>query len=368
LGVLLKIAIFHDSFDQIGGAEKAALLLAKDLKADIITTIAKKEILEKLDIQGVNIIQQPILSEKTPFKQFFTCIAFLTMDFSKKYDFFILSGRLTAFAAVKHKPNIYICMDLMREFYDLKEYYNTRLPLLMRLTHSASFFVFKPLFENSLKSIQKIIAVSKDNQKKIKKYYKRNSEIVYLPIDCENFSHKKSKGYCLSVNRIYPAKRIELQLEAFKLTPEKRLVIVGDYAKGDEKALGYVKKILAQKPKNVEIISRPTQKKLKQLYSECDCFLATSKEEAFGLAVIEAMASGKPIVAVNEGGFKETVLNNKTGFLVNPEPQEIVKAIKEISKNPEKFKKNCQTQALKFDSKKFFEKIKKLIKSQIENS
>ena len=76
----------------------------------------------------------------------------------------------------------------------------------------------------------------------------------------------------------------------------------------------------------------------------------------------EAMASGKPVIAPNEGGYKETIINNKTGKLINGiNPDKLVEAIKEINKNPSKYKKACQKQAKKFDTKVFIKKIKDLI-------
>jgi len=367
LGVLLKIAIFHDFFDQLGGAENIALQLAKELNADIITTISDVKKIEKLGFQEKNIIEMGLFSRKTPFKQFFTALKFWFCDYSKKYDFFIFNGRFSLFAAHHHKPNIYICADIFREYYDLEKFYNKKLGVILKTMHLFGGFLFKPFLKNQFKHIEKTISISQNNKAKIKKYYNLDSEIIYPPINCEKYKWKKNKEYWLSVNRLYPAKRIELQLKAFQKLPEKKLIIVTDYAIGDE-SLGYVKKLEKMKLSNVEFVLRPTHKELLNFYSECEGFLATSKEEAFGMAVVEAMACGKPIVAVNEGGFKETVLNNETGFLVDADPEKIIEAIKKISKEPEKFKENCKKQALKFDSKKFFEKIRKLIESRIENS
>ena len=73
------------------------------------------------------------------------------------------------------------------------------------------------------------------------------------------------------------------------------------------------------------------------------------------------MAAGKPIVAVNEGGYRETVINNETGKLVNSNVDDIIKAIKEISKNQKKYRKNCEKRAKKFDIRNFIKRLKKYI-------
>ena len=78
--------------------------------------------------------------------------------------------------------------------------------------------------------------------------------------------------------------------------------------------------------------------------------------------VVEAMASGKPVIAPNEGGYKETIIDGKTGILIeNINEDKIIGAIKKIGGNTEKFKNDCQKQAEKFDTKIFIEKIKKQI-------
>jgi glycosyltransferase involved in cell wall biosynthesis len=84
-------------------------------------------------------------------------------------------------------------------------------------------------------------------------------------------------------------------------------------------------------------------------------------DEPFGMAPVEAMASGKPVVAVKEGGCLETVVDGVTGLLVKPDIIELLNAINIISKEPFKYKENCIEQARKFDESFFLEKIKKEI-------
>jgi len=120
---MMKIAIFHDFFDKIGGGERLVLELASALNADIITTNLVKGKAEKLGFKGIKIIDLPLLLTISPFKQFAAPLAFSSCDFSEKYDFFILSGSWVVFAAKKHKPNLYYCHTPLRDFYDFKEFY-----------------------------------------------------------------------------------------------------------------------------------------------------------------------------------------------------------------------------------------------------
>jgi glycosyltransferase involved in cell wall biosynthesis len=151
-------------------------------------------------------------------------------------------------------------------------------------------------------------------------------------------------------------------MKAFAKIPEEKLIVVGSYEKAQH-FVEYANYIMKIKPKNVEIKSWINEEELIKLYTNCKGLITTSKEEDYGLTPVEAMASGKPVIAPNEGGYKETVINGKTGILIdNIDENKLAEAIKilgkEIDNNPLYFKKICQEQAQKFDTEIFIKKIK----------
>ncbi|MFC1504731.1 glycosyltransferase, partial [Spirochaetota bacterium] len=193
-------------------------------------------------------------------------------------------------------------------------------------------------------------------------YLNREAAVIYPPIETSKYYYKKAKNYWLSVNRLIMHKRIELQIKAFERLPEENLIIVGSYEQSRhfKKYADYIKSI---KPKNVKIISWLENKKLIELYAECKGFITTAKEEDFGMTPLEAMAAGKPVIAPNEGGFKESIINGVTGRLIdNIDPEKILQAIIEIRKKPETYKDACIKQARNFDTKIFIKKIKEEVK------
>lgn len=356
----MRIAIMHDYFDEIGGAEITLLTLARALKATIITTNIDKKKISELgydDIEFISIRKVPSIKY---IKQIVTKYRFFMCDNFSMFDFFIFGGFCSIFAAKKHKNNIWYCFSPERGLYDLRYRYFSKYNIPIQII--IGFFII--LDKYFVRQVKTIIAVSKNIQLRIKKYYIRESEINCCPVLTEKFYFKDHKGYWLSVTRIDPLKRLELQLRAFARLPNERLIIVGGHSKENK---NYFSKLKETCPKNVEFTgSLYDTKKLAKIYSECKGFIATAKDEDFGMNVCEAMASGKPVIAPNEGGYKETVIDGVTGKLIDDiDEDKLVKIIKEIgkefNKNPEKYKKACLKQAEKFDTKIFIGKIKQMM-------
>ena len=172
-------------------------------------------------------------------------------------------------------------------------------------------------------------------------------------VDVSKFYYKRNGGFWLSVNRLFWPKRVEIQMKAFSKMPNEKLIIVGSYehAEGFKRYLNYLMKI---KPKNVELVSWISEKEVIDLYANCRGFITTAKSEDFGYTAVEAIASGKPVIAPNEGGYKENVINGVTGRLITDINEEkLIKAVTEIGPNAKKFKQACLLQSRKFSKETF---------------
>ena len=143
--------------------------------------------------------------------------------------------------------------------------------------------------------------------------------------------------------------------------PNENLIIVGGFAKGDH-ASKYVSSIINDLPHNVKLLGSITEEELIELYANCKGLITTAIDEDFGMTPIEAMASGKPIIAVKEGGYLESVIDGVTGILIKPNIYDIIGAIFAINDNPTKYREECIKQSKKFDKSIFIEKMKNFIK------
>jgi glycosyltransferase involved in cell wall biosynthesis len=362
----MKIAIFHDYIGAIGGGEKLVLTLARELGADVITTDVDEDSVRKMGFEDVRIISLGETIKIPPLKQISASLKFAMCDFSKKYDFFIFSGNWAHYAAWRHKPNLYYCHTPVRAFYDLKnQVINSQEKLWQRIIAKAWIELHSWFDRCSIKNVNRIITNSQNTQKRIKKYYKRDAVVVYPPVQTTSYYFEKNKDYWLSVNRMYPEKRIWLQFEAFRNLPDEKLKIVGGYSRGDhaEKNL----KFLSDVPSNVELLGMVSEDDLLKLYAQCKGLVTTAQDEDFGLTPVEAMASGKPVVAVREGGYLESIVHGETGLLVKPEVPDIMKAIKKISADPDRYRHACEAQAKKFDTAIFIGKTKPEISSAMRH-
>jgi glycosyltransferase involved in cell wall biosynthesis len=353
----MKIAIFHDYFGAIGGGEKVVIEMAKILDADIITT--DTDAIKKID-PSVRVISIGKTIKFPPLKQISATIRFYFCDFSHNYDLFIFTGNWSHSAAHRHHPNFWYCFTPVRAFYDLYPTFLHRFNVITRQLFRFWVYMHRFFDQRSLKHVDHITAISLNVQRRILKYHHRLADVIYPPVDTSLFRCKDYGNFWLSVNRLYPEKRIELQIEAFRQMPEECLVVVGGYAKGDHAAI-YAEKIKQTLPPNVHFNNEMGEEELRDLYSHCKGLICTALDEDYGLTPLEAMASGKPVIAVEEGGFLET-LTGETGSYVQPSPESIKTAIRKISKNPEQYHDACVVRAKEFDIVHFKDQLKAVIK------
>jgi glycosyltransferase involved in cell wall biosynthesis len=348
----MKVAIFHDYLKFIGGGEKTVLTLARALGADVITTDVDRSLVEKMGFGDVNVISLGGTVKAPPFTQLHASRKFRQCDFSRDYDRFIMSGNWAVFACRKHRPNLWYCYTPVRAFFDRYEPFRHSLGPAARLLYGPYVRLHKRLYLAAVKDADNIVAISDVVRARVKKYLGRDAAVIYPPADVEGFRYLGDGDFWLAVNRLYPEKRIEVQVEAFRRMPDEKLIIVGGYGKGDHSE-SYAKGLLQTLPSNVTIVSNVDDAALKDYYGRCRGLIATSADEDFGLNAVEAMAAGKPVIAVREGGYLETVQDGRTGLLFDCSEAALADAVKRLSGNAAQYRDACIAQSRQFDKGRF---------------
>lgn len=199
------------------------------------------------------------------------------------------------------------------------------------------------------------IANSKNVQKRIKKFYRRESEVIYPPIgfpagkDAINrVSTDKKRDYYLLVSRLSREKGLDYTIQAFnKLKLPLKVVGTGHQQKELEKMAG----------ETVKFLGYVSDEELRSLYLGAGALIFPALEEDFGLVPVEAMSCGLPVIALAQGGVLETVVEGETGLFYNaPKPENLVEAVTKFEKMSFSGEK-IQKHALKFSKERFKKEI-----------
>jgi len=360
----MNIAVFHPFLDNIGGAEIVALTLARELKASLYTTNIDSEKIQKMGFSDLlpHIHSIGTIPSNPPFRQQRALRYFRKLDLGKRYDYYIIAGDWAVSGAVNNTPNMWYAHSPLNELWAFKTYVSKNVVPWWKRPLFELWVYYNRLLTNTYSThVGTWVANSSNTQQRVLEIYHKKAMIIHPPTNTSLYHSKKPKNYWISVNRLVKTKRIELQMKAFSELLDENLIIVGSYEKNSKHFENYKAHLEKIRPKNVTILHWVSQEKLTQLYAECKGCISTAHDEDFGMSVIEAMASGKPVIAVNEGGFRETILHNKTGLLIEADPLALVKGIQKINISPERYQQSCKARGKDFDTRFFMEKIKNLL-------
>ncbi|MDD3301979.1 MAG: glycosyltransferase [Candidatus Gracilibacteria bacterium] len=360
-----KIVILHDTFLYKGGGERLIIMMGKALKADIASGFFSHGSFD-LRKEGFKGKMIPVSSEifKKGFRHIKLKFAFLfNTGFLKKYDTVIFSG--DCISAVrnckKDQKKIYYCHTPPRYIYDLNDVYLGKIRPTFRPFFKLGFWLFKKLYERDIKKMDLILTNSQNTKDRIKEFLGLDSEILYPPVDLNEFKFLKQKDYYLSFARLSTVKRVDRIVEAFKILEDKKLVII--YGENDPQRYDIM--CLANGYKNIEFVTLPGNIGFTDYIGNCIATIYIPINEDFGMSPVESMAAGKPVIGVNDGGLKESIIDGKTGILIDKEAEidDIVKAVKKLGKKKcLEMKEDCEKRAKDFSFEKFKSKLNNFVK------
>lgn len=354
----MKVALVHDYLTQLGGGEKVLKALGEMFPEAPIFTLIYDEKATNRVFKNCKIYTS-FLQKIPGAKKFFRGFIWLMPLAVEQFDFsdfdLVISVSHSYGKGIITKPNTkHICYCLTPTRYLWSD---SGLPF-----RPVSQFIISYLRNWDYQAAQRpdyMIASSENVRQRIKKYYNLELEVIYPPVETEKFhiSHDL-KDYFLMVGRLVPYKRFDIAIRAFSQLPQEKLFIIGN---GPEKRKleRLVKELRAE---NINFLSHISDSEISKYYANCKA-LIFPQEEDFGIAPVEAMASGRPVIAFKAGGALETIKEVKTGvFFDRQDPVSLAEAIKNF--NNFKFdSKELQKQAQRFSKEVFKEKISNFISS-----
>ncbi len=358
----MKIALAHEMLTKLGGAERVVKTLS-DLypKAPIYTIFQNKK--KAADWFGDRKIKtshlQKWLALGIPPKFLLSKMpkAVEKMNVSN-YDIVISSSSafMHGLKTGKNTKHICYCHSPMRYAWDYTHEYTKKY---------SSYAQF--LIADKLKPIRQwdfltsgnpdiLIANSKHVQKRIQKYWRKDAEVIYPPVDVKKFTAKKEhEDYFLIVSALTPFKRIKLAIKVFNKI-KRKLVIIGD---------GTQKKYLESIAKdNIEFLGYKDDHAVRDYYEHCRAFIFPGEED-FGITPVEAMAAGKPVLAYGIGGVTESIQAGISGeFFYEPTAESLEDGLARLLANEKNYDpEKIHSIAQQFDKSVFEEKMKKIITS-----
>tara|TARA_A100001388_G_scaffold250700_1_gene212143 strand:+ start:3362 stop:4549 length:1188 start_codon:yes stop_codon:yes gene_type:complete len=381
----LNIALVHDWYlrKSIGGAEKVTLVidefLSNNYSVPDLFSLTENISHKNKNIFGNRKIETSLI-QKLPFgrdgvQKYLPIIPFAIeqLDLSK-YELIISSSHIAAKGVLSSPDQLHISYihTPMRYAWDqMNTYINKSAIKKIGLELPLRYLLFKLREWDFISGHRPDFLISNSNftARRIKKYWGLNSDVIHPPIDIDRFKFNlERKEFYLSVCRLVPNKRVDLLIKAFNKLGLP-LVIVGN---GPEKSK--LKKIA--NPKNILFHENQPNSNVENLMSTCRGFVYAGIED-FGIAPVEAMASGAPVIALAKGGLLDTVncLNNpsknkiSTGILFKEQTtSHIIDTISwfEEKKIWEKFDPKIQNKfAQEFSNDKFKIKLNNFIKKSM---
>ena len=364
----MKIALVHDYIKEFGGAERVLRALSDMYPKAPIYTAFRVKGSECDKAFKDREIRESFLAPLLRIWKLYSPLRFLaplvwrSMDLSE-FDLVITSASwyiTRGFKVGKNTKVICYCHTPPRYLYgydtsiNLQKYWPVRIYAWV-VNH------FLRLYDAwAAETVDVWIANSLNIQRRIKKFYRKDSMVVYPVVEVKKFVEGskgvKKQDYFLIVSRLVGSKGLE---EAAKAAKREgfRLKISGSKA-GLSGVAENLKKLGGE---NVELLGRVSDAKLAKLYAEATGFIALAKDEDFGITPVEAMACGTPVIAFNGGGFKESVVDGVTGVLINDTSEKTIgKAVRKVLKTKWD-KKKLQKQARKFSRERFEREMKKVI-------
>lgn len=356
----MKIAIIHDWLTVYAGAEKTfeqILKLYPD--ADIFTIVDFLPEKDRGFLNGHKITTsfiQTLPFAKSKYRTYLPLMPLAVEQFDlSDYNLVISSSHAVAKGVITgpDQKHICICYSPIRYAWDLQHQYLRESGLdkgikgwiAKYLLHRIRLWDYR-----TANGVDHFIAISNFIARRIWKVYRRESTVIYPPVDVEAFELSNQKeDFYLTASRMVPYKKIDLIVEAFSAMPDKKLIVIGD---GPD-----FEKIHSYASSNVTFMGYQSFEVLRDHMQRARAFVFAAEED-FGITPVEAHACGTPVIAFGRGGATETVIDGVSGLFFDKQSVEsMCEAVKRFETMEFDYK-NISLHAHKFSIERFTAEIK----------
>ncbi|MCC8396189.1 glycosyltransferase family 4 protein [Paraburkholderia sp. MMS20-SJTR3] len=355
----MKVAIVHDWLVVSAGAEKVLKNIIECFpNADIFSIVDFLEDRECVKGKSVNtsfIQRLPFARRKYRAYLPLMPIAIEQLDLSS-YDLVISSSHAVAKGVLTGPNQVHISYvhSPIRYAWDLQHQYlresNLNTGLRSAMARVLLHYI-RGWDSRSANGVDHLVANSQFIARRIKKAYQRDATVIYPPVDLAKMTVGTQKDdFYVTASRMVPYKRIDLIVQAFSKTPERKLVVIGD---GPE-----MKRIKSVAGPNVEILGHQPSDVLVDHLRRARAFVFAAEED-FGISVVEAQACGTPVIAFGRGGALESViglpLERPTGVFFGEQTTEsLLEAVGRFEANAGLFDpRQCRKNAERFSTENF---------------
>ncbi len=309
----MKVALVHDWMNQMGGAEDVLAALVELFPgAPVYTSLYAREKMpaswRAWDIRPSIIDRLPFARRKQQLYFPFYPFAFEQFDF-REYDLVISnkSGFCHGIITDTHTLHLCYCLTPTRYVWRYHQYAEQEnLGPLVRLLLPPFLTQLRQWDRLAADRVDHFVAISQAVRRRIARVYRRDSTIIYPPVDTSRFAPAaRVEDYYLFVGRLVPYRRLDLMIEAFNQL-QLPLVIAGTGRDRD--------RLQALAGPTITFLGYVPDADLPDLMARCRAFLFPGEED-FGIAPIQAMAAGRPVIAYAAGGALDTVIPGETGAL-----------------------------------------------------
>lgn len=364
----MKIAIIHDWLTVYAGAEKTLeQILTLYPQADIFTIVDFLPQKDRGFLNGHKITTsfiQKLPFAKSKYRTYLPLMPLAVEQFDlSSYNLVLSSSHAVAKGVITgpDQKHICICYSPIRYAWDLQHQYLRESGLNKGIKGWMARIMLHKIRLWDLRTtngVDHFIAISDFIARRIWKVYRRESDVIYPPVDVEAFElHEKKEDFYLTASRMVPYKKIDLIVEAFSAMPDKKLIVIGD---GPD-----FEKIRAYAGPNVILMGYQSFEVLRDHMQRARAFVFAAEED-FGIAPVEAQACGTPVIAFGKGGALETVVDRVSGIFFDTQSVESLREAVERFETMQFDYAKISIHAHKFSEERFLAEMKSFLQEKLE--